>query len=133
MRSTAKLFVAIYEERVGYKHWSLFFEGPTEAEKWIFHLMGSATRFRVKIRLSDAGKSQTLHELVHLCEVDTSKLDSIKAAARGLPIHNEELRYNCQDYVFELVENLERTGIITIETPGYEEMMIALKAKQDGY
>lgn len=34
-----------------------------------------------------------------------------KNPPQRLPIHNEHLRYNCQDYVLELLDGLEERGI----------------------
>lgn len=133
MPSTAGLYVAIYHNDGLYKHWSLFIEGPTDEEKIIFHIMGSSTRFRFEMRHSDARKSARLFELIHLYDVDVSKIGAIKTAAANEVVHNEFPGYNCQDYVLELLDTLEKQGIIDGKNADYKRKKDIVKSKQEGF
>ncbi|CAG8132709.1 unnamed protein product [Penicillium nalgiovense] len=74
MSSTAGIHVAIYNDGGVYKHWSLFVNGPTDAEQTVLHIMGSSTNYRFEMRASDARKSATLSELIYLCDVPIAKV-----------------------------------------------------------
>lgn len=132
MSSTVKLYVAIYKDEGVYKHWSLFVDGPTNAEKTILHIMGSSTRYRFEMRNSDAKSSASLSELISLCDVPVSKVGAVKEAASKAPIHNEYAGYNCQDYVLDLLDDLEAKNIIDGKDAAYKKKKEVVKSKQEG-
>lgn len=132
MASTARLYVAIYDDGGVYKHWSLFINGPTDAEQIILHIMGSSTNYRFDMRESDARKSATLSELIYLCGVPTSKTPMIIEVAENAPIHNEFPGYNCQDYILELLDDLEGQRIINGNDSSYKKNKEVVKARQEG-
>lgn len=132
MSSTAGLYVAIYNDEGVYKHWRLFINGPTDAEQTILHIMGSSTNYRFEMRVSDARKSGTLSELIYLCDVPVSKVTIIKEVAKKAPIHNEFPGYNCQDYVLDLLDDLEGKRIIDGNDANYKKKKEVVKSKQEG-
>ncbi|KAI2844078.1 hypothetical protein CBS147321_7948 [Aspergillus niger] len=132
MSSTSGLHVAIYNDGGIYKHWSLFIDGPTDPEKTILHIMGSSTRYRFEMRNSNARNSTTLLELVYLCHVDNSKISAIKDAAQEITIHNEAPGYNCQDYILELLDELEEKKIIDRSNASYKRNRKKVEDKQEG-
>ncbi|OJJ42143.1 hypothetical protein ASPZODRAFT_137455 [Penicilliopsis zonata CBS 506.65] len=81
---------------------------------------------------SDARKSATISELIHMCDVPASNITAIKEAARNAPIHNEHPGYNCQDYILELLDDLEKEGIIDETDPDYQMKKELVTAKQEG-
>ncbi|BCS00209.1 uncharacterized protein AKAW2_50550A [Aspergillus luchuensis] len=132
MSSTSELSVAIYKDEGIYKHWSLFIDGPTDPEKIILHIMGSSTRYRFEMRNSNARYSATLIELVYLCHVDNSKINAIKDAAQKMTIPNEHPGYNCQDYILELLDQLEEEKIIDRSNASYKRNRKKVEDKQEG-
>lgn len=132
MSSVAGLHVAIYNDGGVYKHWSLFIDGPTKAEQTILHIMGSSTNYRFEMRTSNARESASLLELIHLCDVSASKIDAIKNVAAEAPIFNQYPGYNCQDYVLELLSDLEKRGIIDGREAMYQRQKEVVKSKQEG-
>ncbi|OJD09895.1 hypothetical protein ACJ73_10032 [Blastomyces percursus] len=132
MSSTFGLYVAIFDDGGVYKHRSLFIDGSTDAEKTILHVMGSSTRYRFDMRNSNAHKSATLSEMVHLCDVDKFKIGAIKDAAKNVVIHNEYSGYNCQDYVLDLLDDLEEKDIIDKNEVNYRHNKEAVRGKQEG-
>lgn len=132
MPSTSGLYVAIYEDEGVYKHWSFFFDGPTPEQKIIFQAMGSSTRYRFERLVSNAREAPELIELIHLCDVPSSGFKAIEKTARNTVIHNEFPGFNCQDYVLDLMENLEKEGIVDINDQSYGENKELAKDKQEG-
>ncbi|KAB8212860.1 hypothetical protein BDV33DRAFT_186010 [Aspergillus novoparasiticus] len=132
MPSTSGLHVAIYDDGGVYKHWSLFLDGPTDLEKIILHIMGSSTRYRFEMRNSNARNSSSLLELVYLCHVDNSKINDIKDAAQKMTIHNEAPGYNCQDYILELLDELEEKNIVDRRNQSYKSNRKKVEDKQEG-
>lgn len=132
MASTTRLCVAIYDDGGVYKHWSLFIDGPTDAEQTIVHIMGSSTNYRFDKRESNARKSAALSELIYLCDVPNSKTTMIIEVAEKAPIHNEFPGYNCQDYVLDLLDDLEGRRIINGNDSNYKNQKEVVKVRQEG-
>ncbi|KAJ5804953.1 hypothetical protein N7474_010840 [Penicillium riverlandense] len=130
---SSELYVAIYCNDSGiYKHWALFVDGPTDEEKLVFNILGSSTQYRFEMEESNAFLDPTLIEVFPLCDVDSSKIDAIKDAAQNAVIHNESPGYNCQDYVLELLDDLEAKGIISRNDVEYAKNKQGVKDKQEG-
>lgn len=132
MSPTAKIYVAIYEDEGVYKHWNLFVDGPTDTEKTILQIMGSSTNYRFEMETSNARDIKNHSELIPLCDVPASKIGAIKEAAEQAPIHNGYPGYNCQDYVLELLDDLEERGIIDGRDAEYQKKKEIVRSKQEG-
>jgi hypothetical protein len=132
MPSTATLHVAIFNDESVYKHWAFFVDGPTNAQKIILNAMGSSTRYYFEMTNTNARDSKILSELVYLCDVDASEIGRIIEAGKNAIIHNEFPGYNCQDYVLELLNDLESKRIIDGADANYQKHKAAVQAKQEG-
>lgn len=74
-------------------------------------------------------------ELFYLCDVDTSRTNTIKHIAENAVIHNEYPGYNCQDYVLDVLEELESRGIVDGDGDwdgGYVRRKEELVRRQEG-
>ncbi|KAJ9195208.1 hypothetical protein DTO164E3_6969 [Paecilomyces variotii] len=137
MPPTTSLYIAFYNDPDSiYKHWALFIDGPTNADKTILNIMGSSTRYRFEMRTSNPRQEQNLLELFYLCDIDTSRISAIKHIAENeVVIHNEYPGYNCQDYVLEVLEELESRGIVDGDGDGdggYVQKKKELMRRQEG-
>ncbi|KAK2755674.1 hypothetical protein FQN54_005823 [Arachnomyces sp. PD_36] len=133
MPSTAGIFVAIYDDGGIYKHWTLFIDGPDASEKTILNIMGSSTNYRFEMRNSDARDSETVQEVIYLQDVKVSDIPAIKEAGKNAVIHNEFPGYNCQDYVIELLTELEEQGIVDGGDEEYIQRKEKVKSRQEGF
>jgi len=131
-RSTVGLYVAVYTGTV-YKHWSIYMDGALEEDKTILHIMGSSGNYRFETRNHDPRRSARLIELLHLSDVAVSKVGAIKEIAQNMTIHNNAPGYNCQDYVLDVLDELESESIIDDKDAGYKTKKKNLKAKQEGF
>lgn len=131
--STVPIHVAIDNQGVLYKHWSLFIEGEKDADKNLFHAVGSQCHFRFEEQQSDARNSKSISELFAICEIDGSRVQAVRNIAKAVPIRNDDPTWNCQDYVLDLLDELENNNIVpSSEHPGYDRKKRRLAAKQDG-
>ena len=73
-----------------------------------------------------------LYELIHLCGVPISNIAAIDEAAEQAPIHNQYPGYNCQDYVLELLDDLEERSLIDGEDEKYQRQKALVIGKQEG-
>lgn len=133
MSSTSELHIAIYNDGGVYKHWALFIDGPTDPEKIILNIMGSSTRYRFEMRNSNAREEAALLELVYLCHVDNSKINAITDVAQEITIHNEAPGYNCQDYILQLLDELEEKEVLDHGDTSYIQNRKKIEDKQEGF
>lgn len=59
-------------------------------------------------------------------------MDAIEEAAEQAPIHNEYPGYNCQDYILELLDDLEAKRIIDGKDVSYKKKKGVVQNKQEG-
>jgi hypothetical protein len=95
--------------------------------------MGSSTSYRFEMRNSDPRQWDTILEVIYMSHVSASDGPAIKEAGKNAVIHNEAPGYNCQDYVLELLDELEERGIIDGSDGGYGERKAYVKSKQEGF
>ncbi|KAJ5351254.1 hypothetical protein N7452_000228 [Penicillium brevicompactum] len=130
--SSLGIYVAIFNEGVNqgiYKHWAVFIDGPN---KTILNALGSSTRYYFDMSTSDPRESEDLIDLIHMWDAPVSKMTSIVMAAESAPIYNEYPGYNCQDYVLELLSDLEAKGIIDCKDAEYKKKKAELSKRQEG-
>lgn len=133
MASTIPLMVAIYDNP-GIKHWSLFINAEDKTDKTIIHLLGAHQRYFCEVRTpSDARISNSLIELCTLCEIDTSKIPTVKNIAWHTPVHNERPDYSCQDFILDILDRLEDEDIIDADNGDYKTNKDAIKAKRESW
>ncbi|KAM5438526.1 hypothetical protein MferCBS31731_004817 [Microsporum ferrugineum] len=120
------VYAAIFDDGCFFKHWALFVDGPT---KLILNAMGSSGRFRYEQRTANVREDGTLLELYYICEIDESKALGVADIAANVPIRNDIPSWNCQDFVFDVMEALE--GMIDMDD-GYKRRLETLRSKQDG-
>lgn len=125
--------IAIYDNP-GIKHWSLFIDAEDKASKTIIHLLGARQRYFREVRTpSDARISNSLIKLCTLCEIDATKIDTVKNIAWNTPIRNEESDYSCQDFVLDVLERLEDEDIVDANNLEYKSNKDAIKAKRESW
>ena len=133
MTSTVPIWVAIHENP-GIMHWSLFLDTKEAADKTIIQILGARQKYFPSIRTpSNPRDLNSLIELLPLCQIDMSKVESIKGIADATTIHNELADWSCQDYVLELLDRLETAGIISATDEEYAKNKKAVAAKRESW
>ncbi|KAJ5486972.1 hypothetical protein N7530_001272 [Penicillium desertorum] len=132
MSSTVSIYVAISISDGVYKHWGVFIDAPGEKDKIFLQVAGSDGRFRYEMETTDVRQSERLVELLHLYDVDVAKINSIKTIASQVTVHNDIRGWNCQDYVLDLLEALEKEAIVNSKDAGYKTQKDLLQGKQEG-
>lgn len=132
MTSPVPLKVAIYENP-GIKHWSLFIDAADRDDKTTIQLLGAQQKYFCQVSArSDSSISNSLIELCSLCKIDASKIETVKNIAWDTPVRNGESDYSCQDFVLEVLDRLEESGII-LNGGDYQSNKEAVKAKRESW
>ncbi|KAJ5163765.1 uncharacterized protein N7500_005595 [Penicillium coprophilum] len=132
MSSTVSIYAAISTSDGVYKHWGIFIDAPRKDDKVLLQVAGSDGRFRYELETTDVRQSEKLVELLPLYDVDVAKIDSIESVASQVTVHNEIRGWNCQDYVLDLLEALEKEGIVNSKDASYKKQKSLLHGKQEG-
>ncbi|KAJ5188832.1 hypothetical protein N7491_005153 [Penicillium cf. griseofulvum] len=132
MSSKVSIYVAISISDGVYKHWGVFIDAPKEEDKVLLQVTGSDGRFRYELEATDVRKSERLVELLPLYDVDLAKINSIKTIASQVTVRNEIRGWNCQDYVLDLMEALEKAAIVNNTDTSYKKQKNLLHGKQEG-
>jgi hypothetical protein len=133
MASTIPLSVAIYDNP-GIMHWSLYVEAENDANKTTIQILGARQKYFSHIRTpSSVRESTSLIELLYLCQVDASKIEILKDIAYATPIRNDLADWTCQDYVLEVLANLEEALIIDATDGDYIMKRGAVQAKRESW
>ncbi|KAJ5513949.1 hypothetical protein N7463_003501 [Penicillium fimorum] len=80
----------------------------------------------------DVRQQEKLVELLHLYDMDVAKINTIKTVASQVTVHNEIRGWNCQDYVLDLLEALEKEAIVNSKDASYKKQKNLLHEKQEG-
>ncbi|KAJ5773546.1 hypothetical protein N7457_008442 [Penicillium paradoxum] len=132
MSSTVSLYVALSAGEGVYKHWGVFIDASQEEDKTLLQAAGSDGRFRFESETKDSRHSEGLVELVLLCDVNVANITSIKTIASQVTIHNEIRGWNCQDYVLDLLDALEKHAVVNGEDAAYQRQKKLVSSKQEG-
>lgn len=68
----------------------------------------------------------------YLVYIDVAKARGISDIAKTIPVQNETPGWNCQDWILDLLDELERHGILNQEDEEYQEKKAYVKKSQDG-
>ncbi|CAG7974180.1 unnamed protein product [Penicillium salamii] len=132
MSSTIPLSVAIYDNP-GILHWSLYIEADNDADKTIIQILGARQRYFPNIKTSDARDVSDLIEVLHLCRIDASKIESAKNIAYDTPIRNDVADWSCQDYVLAVLDRLEDGLVIDGRDSDYIRNKAVVAAKRESW
>ncbi|KAH7323908.1 hypothetical protein BKA65DRAFT_511676 [Rhexocercosporidium sp. MPI-PUGE-AT-0058] len=114
------IWVAIYEGDGVFKHWSLFVEDENnEQESFVVQVQGSAGRFRYEQKKKNPFASRSLIETIKVSHVQEANLRNLRKVAREVKVKNEDLTWNCQDFVWVALEAIASAGLIDAEDDLY--------------
>ncbi|KAJ5929200.1 hypothetical protein N7454_007048 [Penicillium verhagenii] len=130
--SSIPLYIAVTHGDGAFKHWGLFIDDKNQTDKTVLQVKGSDGSFRYEAETKDARNSPDLIQLIYLCNVDLPKANSIKSIAGRVEVHNDISGWNCQDYVLDLMDELEEKGVLDGLDVRYRTQMDYIRGMQEG-
>ncbi|KAJ5635666.1 uncharacterized protein N7484_008979 [Penicillium longicatenatum] len=130
--STIPLYIAITKGDGVFKQWGLFIDDENQKNKTVLQVKGSDGQFRYEPETKDARRSPDIVDLIYVCNVDVMKANDIKRVASEAAVHNDISGWNCQDYVLDLMELLEETGVLDGSDEEYRRHMDFVRGIQEG-
>lgn len=130
-KSTFQLSVAIYDVGNPYRHWALYVETKEKSGKHILHVTGSAGNFKFENKQTDARYTRSFQKALPLCSLPVSKIADIDKVAKEHPIRGDR-GFDCQTYVLELLQSLEKQGILDENDEEYQGRKDTVMQNLDG-
>ena len=126
---TPKLYVVFYRPRYGnYQHWALYLQ--TDNDNLIFEVTGSHPNFKRNVVKADPRNSQSFVRMIFLDTVSSGDIVTVQNVARTTKIDNETVEWDCQEYVFDMLETLEEECVVDDEDEIYKDAKKELKKKR---
>lgn len=115
-----RLYVVFCQPHYGnYQHWAL--QLKSHGESVVFQVVGQHPErvdgFIRKLYVGVLGDDDT---------------QMVKEAAASIPVDNETIEWDCQDYVLEILDRLEEEYVLEKEDEDYQEAREELKNKRGG-
>ncbi|KAJ5826523.1 hypothetical protein N7447_003286 [Penicillium robsamsonii] len=101
-----KLFVVFYRPRYGnFLHWALHIEKGQEHD--ILEVDGEHPQFKRNTLMENPKESNTFLQQFFIAVLREDDVERVKSAAQSVPVDNETVEWDCQDYVLEILDKLE--------------------------
>lgn len=122
----------IYRSRYGnYKHWALCTEnGETSI---IYEVIGQHGTFQRSALQARPENSTHFLEAIYLGEVANRDFKVFENTVTATEVDNETVEWDCQDYVLEILHNLEEECIIDGDDKTYQKQKRKLRNKRGEY
>ena len=93
----------------------------TDTENFIFEVVGSHPNFQRNVVKANPRNSRSLVEMIFLDTINAGDIAIVKEAARSIPVDNETVEWDCQDYVLEILDKLEEEAVLDEDDEQYSE------------
>ncbi|KAE8353428.1 hypothetical protein BDV28DRAFT_148086 [Aspergillus coremiiformis] len=124
-----KLYVAFYRPRYGnYEHWAL--QLKSDGLSIIFEVIGQHPQFERDILYVKPESSKSFAGKTYVGTISDSDIQMVKEAAESVAVDNETVEWDCQDYVLELLEQLQEDHVLEEDDEDYQEAMKELKSRR---
>ena len=125
----AKLYVAFYRPQYGnYQHWALYLEDGDD--NLIFDVKGSHPHFERAVAKSIPEKSGSFLRKIFMGAIQPEDVEKVKNVAKTTKVDNETLEWDCQEYVLDVLETLEKECIVDDDDEDYKESKEELTEKR---
>lgn len=124
-----KLYVVFYRPRYGnYQHWGLYLDD--EEESLIFEVTGEHPRFERNVVRARPERSRSFLQKLFVAVISKDDIEPIKYVAKTVPVDNETVEWDCQEYVLDLLDKLEDEFILEKDDEDYRDARETLMEKR---
>ncbi|KAL4778235.1 hypothetical protein BJX76DRAFT_352770 [Aspergillus varians] len=123
------LYIVFYRPCYGnYQHWALQLESNKDGI--IFKVVGQHPKFERNILEVRPERSGSFVRKLYVSMLSNSNIKRVKSAARQVPVDNETSKWDCQDYVLEILDRLQDDYILDENNKDYQEARKELRTKR---
>lgn len=123
------LYVVFYRPRYGnYQHWALQLEN--DEDSIIFEVVGQHPVFERNVSGIKPEKSLNFIKKLYVGVISEGDIPTVKSAVESVPVDNETTEWDCQDYVLEILDQLQDEYILDEDDEDYQEARKELRSKR---
>ncbi|MCJ1422919.1 hypothetical protein MMC29_000799 [Sticta canariensis] len=114
------LSVAMYQSEHGvYEHWALHLQNNTTDT--IYEVVGELPNFQTHVLLKSPSATKRHKRSVFLCNINETDMALFENVLATLAPANSPEGWNCQNYVLDVIDELEEKGVIENSNEAYIE------------
>jgi hypothetical protein len=124
-----RLYVVFYRPLFGnYQHWALSVE--YEEQKMIFEIVGEHPHFECNYLEVDPKSAKSYVGRQFVAVIRIADIEIIRKVAAEIALDNETTEWDCQDYVLEVLDQLESEYVLEEDDEEYIDARSILKGKR---
>lgn len=99
-------------------------------EPLIFEVTGEHPKFERNVVKARPENSRSFLQKIYIGLIRNADVEIVKQTAETVPMDNETVEWDCQDYVLEILDNLEDEFILDHDDEDYCDVREILKEKR---
>ncbi|CAG7941665.1 unnamed protein product [Penicillium nalgiovense] len=116
-----KLSVVFYRLRYGnFLHWALHIEKGEEHH--IIDVDGEHAQFKRNTFMENPKESDTFLRQFFVAVLGEDDVERVKSAAQTVPVDNETIEWDCQDYVLEILDKPQEGLVLDKDDEDYMDV-----------
>ncbi|MCJ1465058.1 hypothetical protein MMC07_003674 [Pseudocyphellaria aurata] len=120
------LYVAMYHSEHGiYEHWALYLETDKDT---IYEVVGELPNFKLNVLFKHPTATKRHKRSILIYTLNDVELQGFENVLATVVPGNTGPHWNCQNYVIEVLEQLEEKGVIKKDNEAYNEARKQLQA-----
>lgn len=117
--SYPKLYVAFFRPQYGnYQHWGLCLDDDDE-EQLMFEVSGEHPNFERNIEKQPPEQLEGFLRRVYVAVISKTDIETVKQVAQTVPVDNETVEWDCQEYVLDMLDRLEDEFVLDRDDEDY--------------
>ena len=127
--SYPKLYVAFFRPEYGnYQHWGLFLDD--DEEQLMFEVAGVHPTFERNIEKQPPEKLEGFLQRVYVAVISKTDIETVKQVAETVPVDNETVEWDCQEYVLDMLDRLEDEFVLDRDDEDYQDARETLRDRR---
>ena len=130
--SGGKLYAVFYRPRYGnYDHWALYLKVGRD-DHHIFQVLGEHPNFVKNTARTQPQRSRSFRDAIFLADLNAGDIEQLMDVVKRTPVDNEVSGWDCQEYVLDILQELESECIVDEVDEEYKEAKAEVKGRRGG-
>ena len=127
--SYPKLYVAFFRPQYGnYQHWGLFLDD--DEEQLMFEVLGEHPNFERNVEKQPPEQLEGFLRRVYVAVISKTDIETVKQVAQTVPVDNETVEWDCQEYVLDMLDRLEDECVLDRDDEDYQDARETLRERR---